>query len=58
MQQFLPNCRWDIKAIEQLPEYMKVIFLAMYNHVSEMVEDALIHNGMDILPYIKEQVYS
>ncbi|XWS10348.1 hypothetical protein CRYUN_Cryun39dG0069400 [Craigia yunnanensis] len=47
--------RWDLKAIEQLPAYMKVIYSALYNHVSEMVEDALIHNGMDILPYIKEQ---
>ncbi|XWS10164.1 hypothetical protein CRYUN_Cryun39dG0052000 [Craigia yunnanensis] len=47
--------RWDLKAIDQLPEYMKVIYSALYNHVSEMVEDALIHNGMDILPYIKEQ---
>ncbi|XP_017979597.1 PREDICTED: probable terpene synthase 9 [Theobroma cacao] len=48
--------RWDLnKAMEELPEYMKVSFSAMYNHVSEMVQDALKDNGMDISPYIKEQ---
>ncbi|EOY13936.1 3R-linalool synthase, putative isoform 2 [Theobroma cacao] len=47
---------WDLsKAMEELPEYMKVSFSAMYNHVSEMVQDALKDNGMDILPSIKEQ---
>ncbi|GMJ10488.1 terpene synthase 03 [Hibiscus trionum] len=48
--------RWDIKAaVEELPEYMKFIYEAMYNHVSEMVQDALIDNGINILPYLKEQ---
>ncbi|KAK8623119.1 hypothetical protein V6N13_118012 [Hibiscus sabdariffa] len=47
--------RWDLKAMEELPEYMKPLYQASYNHVSEMVQDALIDNGIDILPYIKEQ---
>ncbi|XVE98683.1 hypothetical protein REPUB_Repub03eG0128800 [Reevesia pubescens] len=47
--------RWDVKAIEELPEYMKVCYLAMYNHVNEMVEDASKDHGFDILPYIKDQ---
>ncbi|XVE98492.1 hypothetical protein REPUB_Repub03eG0111300 [Reevesia pubescens] len=47
--------RWDVKAMEELPEYMKVCYLAMYNHVNEMVEDASKDHGFDILPYIKDQ---
>ncbi|XVF77851.1 hypothetical protein PTKIN_Ptkin14bG0080300 [Pterospermum kingtungense] len=47
---------WDLKSIEQLPEYMKVTYSALYNHVSEMIQDALTDNGMDILPYVKQQI--
>ncbi|KAK8655143.1 hypothetical protein V6N13_107733 [Hibiscus sabdariffa] len=50
--------RWDLKAMEELPEYMKFLYEAIYNHVSEMVQDALIDNGIDILPYLKEVVRS
>ncbi|XVF77850.1 hypothetical protein PTKIN_Ptkin14bG0080300 [Pterospermum kingtungense] len=49
---------WDLKSIEQLPEYMKVTYSALYNHVSEMIQDALTDNGMDILPYVKQQWFS
>ncbi|PPD95943.1 hypothetical protein GOBAR_AA37508 [Gossypium barbadense] len=47
--------RWDLKAIEELPEYMKFLYEAIYNHVSEVARDALLDNGIDILPYLKEQ---
>ncbi|KAL4311144.1 hypothetical protein GQ457_01G007800 [Hibiscus cannabinus] len=46
--------RWDLKVMEELPEYMKFLYEAIYNHVSEMAQDALVDNGIDILPYIKE----
>ncbi|OMP11737.1 hypothetical protein COLO4_03709 [Corchorus olitorius] len=46
---------WDLEAIKDLPEYMKVCYLAMYNHVNEMVQDALEDLGLDILPYVKDQ---
>ncbi|PPS20465.1 hypothetical protein GOBAR_AA00117 [Gossypium barbadense] len=48
--------RWDLEAIVELPEYMKVCYKGMYNHVNEMLEDALNTLGLDILPYIKDQV--
>ncbi|XP_022717547.1 probable terpene synthase 9 [Durio zibethinus] len=48
--------RWDLEAMEELPEYMKVCYSAMYNHVNEMVEDASNDLGLDILPYIRDQV--
>ncbi|KAA3467276.1 putative terpene synthase 9 [Gossypium australe] len=47
--------RWDLKAMEELPEYMKFLYEAIYNHVSEVARDALLDNGIDILPYLKEQ---
>ncbi|PPD78344.1 hypothetical protein GOBAR_AA32190 [Gossypium barbadense] len=47
---------WDLEATVELPEYMNVCYKAMYNHVNEMVEDALNTLGLDILPYIKDQV--
>ncbi|KAK5772223.1 probable terpene synthase 9 [Gossypium arboreum] len=47
--------RWDLEAIVELPEYMKVCYKGMYNHVNEMLEDALNTLGLDILPYIKDQ---
>ncbi|RXH68086.1 hypothetical protein DVH24_028233 [Malus domestica] len=31
--------RWDIKAVENLPDYMKLCFLALYNTVNEMWAD-------------------
>ncbi|OMO52803.1 hypothetical protein COLO4_36963 [Corchorus olitorius] len=47
---------WDLKAMEELPEYMKVCYSALYDHISEMAQDALKDNGMDILPYVKKHV--
>ncbi|KAE8693523.1 3R-linalool synthase, putative isoform 2 [Hibiscus syriacus] len=47
--------RWDVEAIEDLPEYMRVCYKAMHDHVNEMVEDALNAHGLNILPYIKDQ---
>ncbi|KAK8519737.1 hypothetical protein V6N13_031774 [Hibiscus sabdariffa] len=47
--------RWDAEVIEELPEYMEICYKAMYEHVNEMVEDALNAHGVNILPYIKDQ---
>ncbi|XP_057455787.1 tricyclene synthase EBOS, chloroplastic [Lotus japonicus] len=43
---------WDIKAMQVLPEYMKISFLALYNTVNELAYDALREQGHDILPYL------
>ncbi|OMO78213.1 hypothetical protein CCACVL1_14575, partial [Corchorus capsularis] len=42
--------------MEELPEYMKVCYSALYDHISEMAQDALKDNGMDILPYVKKHL--
>ncbi|KAI4299824.1 hypothetical protein L6164_033249 [Bauhinia variegata] len=44
--------RWDIKAMESLPEYMRMCFLALYNTVNEIAYEALKEHGQDILPYL------
>ncbi|KAB2610579.1 (E)-beta-ocimene synthase [Pyrus ussuriensis x Pyrus communis] len=43
---------WDIKAVEDLPDYMKLCFLALYNTVNEMVYDTLKEQGQNALPYV------
>ncbi|KAL5699312.1 hypothetical protein ACHQM5_030234 [Ranunculus cassubicifolius] len=47
--------RWDINALEQLPDYMKLPFLALYNTVNEFVYDARKKHGFNILPYLHRQ---
>ncbi|GLT65719.1 hypothetical protein SLA2020_381330 [Shorea laevis] len=44
--------RWDINAVKNLPHYMKLCFLALYNTVNEMVYDTLKEKGENILPYL------
>ncbi|KAK6144055.1 hypothetical protein DH2020_020875 [Rehmannia glutinosa] len=43
--------RWDINAAEQLPEYMKICFLALFNTVNEMAYDVLRDQGFNIIPH-------
>ena len=37
---------------------MKICYLAMYNFANEMAYDALRDHGLNILPYIINQVYT
>ncbi|KAK8618333.1 hypothetical protein V6N13_132327 [Hibiscus sabdariffa] len=46
--------RWDIKAMKQLPDYMKICFLALYNTVNEMAYDILKEQGHDITSNLKK----
>ncbi|KAK6138319.1 hypothetical protein DH2020_027903 [Rehmannia glutinosa] len=43
--------RWGINAIEQLPDYMKICFLALFNTVNEMAYDVLRDQGFNIIPH-------
>ncbi|KAL5130644.1 Tricyclene synthase EBOS, chloroplastic [Glycine soja] len=43
---------WDIKAVQVMPEYMKICFLALYNTVNEFAYDALKIKGQNILPHL------
>ncbi|CAI9759952.1 unnamed protein product [Fraxinus pennsylvanica] len=44
--------RWDINALQHLPGYMKLCFLALYNTVNNMAYDVLKEQGQVILPQL------
>ncbi|XVF61827.1 hypothetical protein PTKIN_Ptkin08bG0162100 [Pterospermum kingtungense] len=46
--------RWDINAVELLPEYMKICFLALYNSINEIAFDTLKEQGVDTIPFLKK----
>ncbi|XP_077233475.1 alpha-terpineol synthase, chloroplastic-like [Tasmannia lanceolata] len=46
--------RWDVNAMEQLPDYMKISFLALFNTVNEMAYDTLKEQGWEITCYLKK----
>ena len=43
--------------MDQLPHYMKLCFLSLYNSVNEMAYDILKDQGVDILPHLKKEVF-
>ncbi|XP_060167938.1 (R)-linalool synthase TPS5, chloroplastic-like isoform X2 [Lycium barbarum] len=47
--------RWDIKAMERLPDYMKLCYLALFNSTNEMAYDILKEQGINVLPYLTKQ---
>ncbi|GMP87024.1 hypothetical protein CsSME_00039573 [Camellia sinensis var. sinensis] len=47
--------RWDVNAVEHLPDYMKICFLGYYNWINEMAYDTLKEHGIHILPYLKRK---
>ncbi|KAA3481956.1 terpene synthase 10-like [Gossypium australe] len=46
--------RWDINAIQKLPNYMKICYHALFNSVNEMAFDTLKEQGIDVLPFLKK----
>ncbi|KAF3448348.1 hypothetical protein FNV43_RR09061 [Rhamnella rubrinervis] len=46
--------RWDVHAMENLPDYMKICFLALHNSINEMAYDVLKDQGLDIIKYLKK----
>ncbi|XP_076911475.1 R-linalool synthase QH1, chloroplastic-like [Bidens hawaiensis] len=47
--------RWDINAIEKLPDYMKICFLGFYNTINEISYNTLKNSEILILPYLKKE---
>ncbi|KAF3432677.1 hypothetical protein FNV43_RR23779 [Rhamnella rubrinervis] len=45
--------RWDMKAMDQLPDYMRLCFLALYNSINEMAFDVLKKQELHIIKYLK-----
>ncbi|XP_007010143.2 PREDICTED: probable terpene synthase 9 [Theobroma cacao] len=46
---------WDVKAVEELPEYMRVMFSAISEFTNELARETSKDHGLDVLPYIQEQ---
>ncbi|KAG5555550.1 hypothetical protein RHGRI_006257 [Rhododendron griersonianum] len=46
--------RWDITTMEQLPDYMKICFLALFNSINEMGYNTLKEQGVHCIPYLQK----
>lgn len=46
--------RWDINALDGLPEYMRICFLAVFNTVNEMGYHILRDQGFNIIPILRK----
>ncbi|XP_021904100.1 LOW QUALITY PROTEIN: terpene synthase 10-like [Carica papaya] len=46
--------RWDINAIGQLPDYMKICFVGLYNTINEIVFNNLKEQEINIVPQLKQ----
>ncbi|KAK5832960.1 hypothetical protein PVK06_016769 [Gossypium arboreum] len=47
--------RWDVKAVQELPGYMRVMFSGILDFTNELAQQTLKDHGLDVQPYIKEQ---
>ncbi|KAL8227106.1 hypothetical protein R6Q57_016938 [Mikania cordata] len=45
---------WDLDKITELPDYMKICFLLLYNEVNGMSYNVLANEGVFVLPYLKK----
>ncbi|KAE9465979.1 hypothetical protein C3L33_02096, partial [Rhododendron williamsianum] len=46
--------RWDISAMEQLPDYMKISFLALFNSINEIGYETLKVQDAHIIPHLQK----
>ncbi|XP_051124875.1 monoterpene synthase TPS4, chloroplastic-like [Andrographis paniculata] len=44
--------KWDLNAIEELPEYMKICFMALYNTTNEIAYHILKEQGRNVLQFL------
>ncbi|KAI5397337.1 hypothetical protein KIW84_063231 [Lathyrus oleraceus] len=48
--------RWDLNAIDSLPDYMQICYQTLYNYVNEVEFEMLNKTGYSIAPYLKREV--
>ncbi|THU59409.1 hypothetical protein C4D60_Mb07t01860 [Musa balbisiana] len=46
--------RWDANAIDKLPDYMKLCFLAIFNAANETGYRVMKEKGLDIIPFLRK----
>ena len=49
---FLSMLRWDVKAIDQFPDYMRVGYFGFFNSINEMAFDAVKEKGVTIVEFL------
>jgi (-)-alpha-terpineol synthase len=54
----LCDSRWDTNAMDQLPYYMKICFLALHNSINEMAFDNLKEQEFHSIQYLKKAVWT
>ncbi|XP_010544282.1 PREDICTED: 1,8-cineole synthase 1, chloroplastic-like isoform X2 [Tarenaya hassleriana] len=45
---------WDVHCLEELPEYMRLCFLVMYNETNQIGQDVLRAKNFNVIPYLKK----
>ncbi|KAK4401822.1 Terpinolene synthase, chloroplastic [Sesamum angolense] len=46
--------RWDVEAIHQLPNYMQICYMALYNFINETAYEVLKQQGRLIIPHLRK----
>ncbi|CAL9152026.1 unnamed protein product [Musa hybrid cultivar] len=46
--------RWDVNAMDKLPEYMRICFLALFNTTNDIAYNVQKEKGLDIIPHLKK----
>ncbi|XP_038902082.1 terpene synthase 10-like [Benincasa hispida] len=46
--------RWDIGAIDSLPNYMQICFIALHNTINDMAFDAIKDYGVNVISYLRK----
>nr|WBO38699.1 terpene synthase 28 [Aquilaria agallochum] len=44
--------RWDVNMVDDLPDYMKLCFLALYNTINEIAFEILQERGISVISYL------
>ncbi|KAI7756812.1 hypothetical protein M8C21_028788 [Ambrosia artemisiifolia] len=48
------SAKWDLNEMEQLPEYMKICFKALYNSNNEICVKVLRERGLSVQPFLRK----
>ena len=49
-------CSWDVNRLDELPEYMRLCFLILYNEVNSIGCDILKDKHINVIPFLKKSV--
>lgn len=47
---------WDVNRLDELPEYMKLCYLVLYNETNSIGRDILKDKNINVIPFLKKSV--